>query len=118
MIFRPLGVKAVDELEVFMRANTPPSNLLTDLKEGLGSFGNLYVARGAATSALMHFRSGLQTQFVGDSKILVDCLLGYSCCKTPDMGRSLRLAHLGLQTLVQTFFVAPPLDRELAQQVP
>ena len=82
------------------------------------SFGDLFLERGVAQSALNALREGLQLQFVGDSEILVDGLLGRACCKEPQLQRPLRMAHTALQTLLQCFSVRPPRAKEFAEQVP
>ena len=57
-------------------------------------------------------------QFVGDSKILIDCLLGDASTSTPDIRRSVVLAHTALQTLIQCFHIKAPGVENLGQQVP
>ncbi len=53
--------------------------------------------RGVATSALRRFRDGLPLLIVGDSQVLIDCLLGDASTDMPDLKRPVKLAHVGLQ---------------------
>ena len=92
------------------------AKVVTELTEA--SYGSLYVERGIAQAALESLRRGLQIQFVGDSRILIDCLLGHSCAKDPAISRSVKMAHTALQTLIQHFCIKPPPMQELAQHVP
>jgi len=78
----------------------------------------LYVERYVAHSALTRIREGLPLQVVGDSQALINCLLGRVATKTPDIGRSVRLAHTALRTLTQVFGVTAYNANPLAQQVP
>lgn len=82
------------------------------------SFGDLFVERGVAQSALRALHGGMCLQFVGDSELLVNGLLGRSCCKESNLQRPLKLAHTALQTLLQCFHILPPMCDELAKQVP
>jgi len=83
-----------------------------------GSFGALAVERGVAQAALQQLGSGMQVQFIGDSKVIIDCLIGKASTSTPDMRRSVMLAHTALQTLVQCFHIKAPGVEEFGQQVP
>ncbi len=82
------------------------------------SFGNLFVERGVAQAALKILSSGVQTQFIGDSSVQVDCLLGRASTKEPGLQRSVRLGHTALKTLIQCFNVQSPDAEDLAKQVP
>ena len=62
--------------------------------------------------------SGMQVQFIGDSKVIIDCLIGKASTSTPDMRRSVLLAHTALQTLVQCFHIKAPGVEDFGQQVP
>ena len=63
-------------------------------------------------------RRGVVAQIVGDSQVLVDCLLGHSSTNDPFLLKPLRLAHEGLRSLVHDLGVKPPCWRAQAQQVP
>ena len=76
------------------------------------------VERGVAASALKRFSMGLQLQIIGDSRVLIDCLLGRACAKQPEIRRHVQLAHIALQTLVQHFCVKSPGAEEIARQLP
>jgi len=82
------------------------------------TYGTFFVERGVAAAALAQLRDGLQFQCVGDSQILIDCLLGRSCTDTPNIIKFVRVAHLALQTLVQNFCIRAPGVTDVAQQVP
>jgi len=81
-------------------------------------WSSLFVERGVATSALRRFRDGLPLLIVGDSKVLIDCLLGDASTDMPDLKRPVKLAHVGLQTLIESFRVKPPCGQQMARQVP
>jgi ribonuclease HI len=81
-------------------------------------WSSLFVQRGVATSALRRFRDGLPLLIVGDSQIIIDCLLGDASTDMPDLKRPVRLAHVGLQTLIESFRVKPPRGQQMARQVP
>jgi len=76
------------------------------------------IQRGVATSVLKRLRSGLQVQVVGDSSILIDCLLGRASAKQPAIRRQVQLAHTALQMLIQNFCVKAPGSDDLARQLP
>ena len=82
------------------------------------AFGTFFVERGAAQAALNRLNSGMCLQIVGDSRVIIDGLLGNAQCVALDIRRFLKLAHAALQTLIQTFRVAAPCAQELAQQTP
>jgi ribonuclease HI len=56
-------------------------------------------------------------QFVGDSQVLIDCLLGSARPHTDGLRRPVSQAHYLLQQLVRSFGVRQPRGRELAMQV-
>jgi len=82
------------------------------------TFGNIFVERRVATAALRHFKGGLQVLFVGDSDVLINALLGDAAVKAPELRRPLKLAHTGLQTLVQSYGIRSPSGYDFAKQVP
>ena len=53
-----------------------------------------------------------------DSQVLIDCLLGDASTDMPDLKRPVKLAHVGLQTLIESFRVKPPRGQQMARQVP
>ena len=79
---------------------------------------NLRGKGGVAQNALRHLRSGLAMQFVGDSKILIDCLLGDASTSDPELSKFVRVAHAGLRTLTENFGIRAPGVEVLARQVP
>ena len=52
------------------------------------SFGSFFVERGVAQAVLKRLYDGMHLQFIGDSSILVDCLLGRACAKDAEMLRA------------------------------
>ena len=83
-----------------------------------GSFGLFSVECGVAQAALQKLRQGMQVQFIDDSNIIIDCLLGQASTCMPGIRRSVALAHTALQTLIQCFHISAPGIEELGQQVP
>ena len=83
------------------------------------SLGHFFLERGKAKKALERLTAGLCLQFVGDSAVLIDCFLGKAATSAAsDMKRSLSVAHVGLQTLIQCFDVRPPSLSDMAHHVP
>jgi hypothetical protein len=78
-----------------------PDLVLRELSQGLS--GKLLMERGLAHLALKRISAGLCLQVVGDSRILIDGVLGRACVQDPVLQRSLQLAHTALQTLVERF---------------
>lgn len=97
---------------------SPPSVSAVNNMLAEGSFGTFFLERGAALSAIARLRTGLQVQIVGDSRVLIDCLLGDAGTAQPNIKRFLKLAHAALETLTNIFFVKAPDSEEIAQQVP
>ena len=114
---RLLGVKCLHELRPLSApVDEPRSILLHKLSEE--SYSSLYFSRGVSQSALKRIACGLEVQFVGDSEILTNCLLGRATTKDEVIFRQVQLAHTALRTLVQCFSIVPLDGAELAQQVP
>ena len=70
-----------------------------------------------ATAALQMCRRGLAMQFIGDSRVLIDCLLGRARAESEGLQRPVRQAHSMMRQLVKRFAVRNPRGRVLAQQV-
>ena len=81
------------------------------------NFANVKLARAMLRKASASLRAGIVLQIVGDSRILVDCLLGRAV-PAQQWLKALRMAHSGLQTLTSSFGVSPPTGRAMCQQVP
>ena len=65
----------------------------------------LFVERGVAQTALTRMHSGLQMQFVGDSQILIDMLLGHSCTKDAGIRRYVKLVwHNGMTQYIEWWY--------------
>jgi len=75
------------------------------------------LTRPRATSLLAHLRQGIAMQFIGDSKVLLDCLLGHAQAHTEVLRRPVSHAHWTLTRLVSDFLVRPPQGRDIAQHV-
>ena len=60
----------------------------------------------------------LKCQFVGDSRNVVDGFLGHASFQDSLLRRPLKVAHTGLQTLVESFSIQPPPFADFAKQVP
>ena len=74
--------------------------------------------RSVALAALQNLRSGLHFQFIGDSRVLVDCLMGRAGTTNPCMERSIQLGHVALKTLCDCFCILPPDEEDFAKNVP
>ena len=77
----------------------------------------LDIFRAAAVQAIDRCRQGVVVQFVGDSKVLVDCLIGRARTEVDGLKRPVAHAHSLLLQLTRCFGWRPPQGRELAQQV-
>jgi hypothetical protein len=76
------------------------------------------VGRQVAKAATIACKRGLVMQFIGDSRLIVDFLMGRARTDMTAIGRPIAQAHSMLHTLVQKFQVRSPRGRDLAQQVP
>ena len=109
---KPMGLKRTTEV------NLAGGGEVDAAPDDNAAFGNIFVERRVACAALQHFKLGLQTLFVGDLDILINALLGHAALKKPELRRPLKLAHAGLQTLVQSYGIRSPSGCDLAKQVP
>ena len=71
-----------------------------------------------AKAALKCLAKDLQVQIVGDSEVMINCLLGRASAKDPQILKSIQVAQTALKTLVECFQIKPPHPEELAKQTP
>ena len=94
----------------------PPSLVLNELLPGIS--GGLLLERGVARAALSSLTNKVTLQVVGDSKFLIDCVLGRASATDPTICKAVRLAHVALENLIRSFKAEPPPGQELACHVP
>jgi len=75
------------------------------------------LARPMAVAMAARLRQGVVMQLIGDSRVLVDCLLGRACTEVEAMRRWLSHAQEYLLHLVRGCALHAPRGRELAQHV-
>jgi len=76
----------------------------------------LDLRRGIALSGLKWLRSGVPVQIIGDSAVLIDCLLGRSATRLQHLLVPLREAQSRLTETTRRFGIRPPHESEIAQQ--
>jgi len=94
----------------------PPSLVLNELQPGIS--GSLLLERGVARAALSSLTNRVTLQVVGDSKFLIDCVLGRASATDPTICKAVRLAHVALENLIRNFKAEPPPGQDLACHVP
>ena len=81
------------------------------------SLETLEVPAQEAQVGLRWLRAGVPIQFIGNSKIVIDCFLGRASA-SPSLRHPLQVAHLGLSELTCKVAVRAPFGKEIAQQTP
>jgi len=114
----PIGVTRADapDWNKTVAVPVPPDLVLHDLHQGVS--GSLVLERGVARRALSTLSNKVTLQVVGDSKFLIDCVLGHARAADPHICRAIRLAHAALENLMVSFKAQPPHGQELACHVP
>ena len=114
----PIGVIYADAPDWNNAVDPPvsPDLVLHELHQGVS--GSLALERGVARLALSALANKVTFQVVGDSKFLIDCVLGHARASDPHICRAIRLAHVALESLISSFKAQPPLGQELACHVP
>jgi len=114
----PLGVTHVEapDWNATVAAPVLPELVLHELHQGVS--GYFVLERGVARLALNALADKVTLQIVGDSKFLIDCVLGHARASDPHICRAIRLAHAALENLISSFKAQPPPGQEIACHVP